>query len=444
MSAGTVEQEDAIVQGGDINVESVELFSSQHTDPFRLDDIWMDISIFENIESSFIEGQITIMETQDLLTSIPILGNEKIVIKFITPSAFETRTVVGQLVNISQRHQISQGQQIYILDFISPEFIKNQKIQFSKSYNGTLISDMVEDIYSQFFQGVSGKPLYTVPTLHQTSRVVPTMSPIRAIDWLSQWAVSPEYRTGASYIFFEYSTGYFFGPLESLMDGNDAGAITYKRNIVHAQKGASRDVYENFHTLEDFKVISPDYTKAITQGAFSSRTVTRDIVLRTPTELTFDYFQTYPELTHLESSEENTMLHNDIGLGRNYDSFVQYESDHYNTFTNQSSFRTSAISGTRRSQLAQMFALKVSITVPGDSNRTVGEVVTLEIPSASPALVEDSGALDKYLSGRYLITALRHSISRVGDDKPTHKLNMEVCKDSYKTPLPEHTIRHWE
>ena len=80
----TTGKQEGVIKGGDVDVISVELFSSHHKDSFKLGNIWKNISIFENMQKNYIEGEITISETQALFEFIPIITNEKIVIKFIS------------------------------------------------------------------------------------------------------------------------------------------------------------------------------------------------------------------------------------------------------------------------------------------------------------------------------------------------------------------------
>jgi len=446
MAEEPIIQQETVVKGGDVNVLSVELFSSHHADSIKLGNIWKHISIFENMKKNYIEGQITISETQDLLAFIPILTNEKIVIKFITPSATEPYVFVGHLHEIPTRIQATQGQQVYVLGFISPEFVRNQKVQFSKAYNKMLISDMVGSIHSQFIKGVTGKEMTIVPTSEQTSRVIPTMSPFKAINWLSKWSVAPSYRTGASYVFFENQMGYYFGPIEALIDRsvNKAPAASYTKEIVLAQEGKQKETGRGYYSISDIESITPKYIPNIVSGAYASKTKTHDIVLRRIGDSTRNYFTSYSSTKHLESSEEKTMLHNDLSLGGYTDSFIQYVPDHYLAFSEQPSYRTTDTTLTRNSQLSQFFSKQLKITVPGDSDRTIGEVVNVKIPAAAPTLDETLGNKDKYLSGRYLITGLRHNIEKSEKENKTfHSLQMELSSDSYESPLPEQTVRHW-
>jgi len=439
-------KQEGVIKGGDVDVISVELFSSHHKDSFKLGNIWKNISIFENMQKNYIEGEITISETQALFEFIPIITNEKIVIKFITPSAAEPYEFIGHLHEIPSRIQISQGQQVYVLRFISPEFVKNQKIKFSKSYNKMLISDMVTNIYDQHLSGVTDKSLRVIPTTDQTSRVVPTMSPFKAINWLTKWSVSPSYRDGVSYVFFENQTGYHYGPIEALVDSsvNKNPVAIYTKEIVMAQEGKHKEVGRAYHSISSIETFTPKYFSGIVSGAYASKAKTHDIVLRKIGDSTRNYFESYSKTKHLESSDENTMLHNDTSLGEYSDSFVRCIPDHYLAYSDQPSSRTTSTSLTRISQFSQFFSKKLNIVVPGDSDRTIGEIVEVKVPSASPALDSTMGDKDKYLSGRYLITGLRHSIEMSAENnKANHTLHMELSSDSYASPLPEQTVRHW-
>jgi hypothetical protein len=85
----------------------------------------------------------------------------------------------------------------------------------------------------------------------------------------------------------------------------------------------------------------------------------------------------------------------------------------------------------RISQLQQLQNIKVGIMVPGDSERTVGQVVEINIPSPEPPLNGTEQVNDKYYSGRFLIQSLRHKI-----DTKKYMTIMEVVKDSTKVICP--------
>ena len=143
---------------------------------------------------------------------------------------------------------------------------------------------------------------------------------------------------------------------------------------------------------------------------------------------------------------ELTTIHNDPRLGKYSDSHIINAPKHYRWYgPNQTTNFIESTALERTSQLAQLGAIHLNITVPGDSNRCVGEIVELKLPAVGTVTLKDrEGDEDKYLSGRYLIAALRHNINSAKEgERDVYNLEMNVVKDSFKTPLPIKTLIHW-
>ena len=60
-------QEDLLLSSGDVEINKIELWSSQHQNPFDLKEIWKNISIYEDIETNYIRGEITLVDSQNIL-----------------------------------------------------------------------------------------------------------------------------------------------------------------------------------------------------------------------------------------------------------------------------------------------------------------------------------------------------------------------------------------
>ena len=432
--------EDNVVQQGDVQPPIINLYTSQHGSPIDLSGVWTHLSVYENMKRNYIEGEITVTDAQDVLTSLPILLGDRISIEFKTPSASSSYKFDGRIVQIPTRKQAVQGAQVYVLRFISNEFVSSQKIQFSKSYNQMLISDMIANIFDQYVGGKTKKKIRIVPTLNSTSCVVPMQSPFRAINWLSKWAISPKYRDGMSYVFFENRDGYYFGPIEALIDQNENPnpVATYGRNITVTDM---TNIKQAFDTITDFDAKSQDHLDNIVSGMYASRVETHDLVTRSIGSSSYNYFDHYDKTAHL-GDENAGKLHNDINLGSFGDSYIHYAPKHHEAYPLQDPTRTSETTLIRKSQFLQYYNNVVEVTVPGDSDRTIGEVVRLNLLNASPNLEGSTENTDKYLSGRYLITALRHIMTRSAGQN-SYMLRMGLSKDSYQTPLPEKLVDPW-
>ena len=80
--------------------------------------------------------------------------------------------------------------------------------------------------------------------------------------------------------------------------------------------------------------------------------------------------------------------------------------------------------------------IKLQITFSGISYLSVGHKVDIKVPSAEKVLEQNPGKVknadeltDKYLSGIYLITALKHMIAW-NSGKPVYTMLAEVTKDA--------------
>ena len=452
--AETTNPEGTVLRGGDVEVVKLELWSSQHKHKFDLSNIWKNISVYEDIETNYIRGEVTISDSKNILMDVPIITNEKLIVEFKTPSHPDSYKFVALVTEITNQVTIRQGMQVYVIRFVSPDFSRNQKFKFSKAYNDMLISDMVVDIYDNYIRDVSGKTINIVPTKDPWNRVIPTMSPFKSINWLCKWAKSESYPGGANYVFFENKHGFYFGPIEALIDASvyRKPAATYSKHNVHAQEDKNKDIKLGFYNIIEMKTFTPDVVDNITKGVYASKLLIHDPVLRAIGTSTFNYFDTYSDMTHLEKNTKTggmgtTTLHNDTRLGAYSEAYIINTPDHYGAYRGvpKSLSDASNFVQARTSQLAQMGAIQLTITVPGDSNRVIGEVVEIKLPAVGTTTLEGrEGEQDKYLSGRYLISAIRHEIKTVKEgEKDKYSLVMNVVKDSYNTPLPAQLITHW-
>jgi hypothetical protein len=86
----------------------------------------------------------------------------------------------------------------------------------------------------------------------------------------------------------------------------------------------------------------------------------------------------------------------------------------------------------RISRLKQAEAYKIEIVVPGRTDYTVGQVVSVKKFKAEPIKKLDNteDSIDNLISGKYLISAIHHHIN-----KSNHECTMELIKDSLNMNL---------
>lgn len=429
---------EVIVRPGDAVVESCKIYSSLNANPFDLTAIWMTLAVEETIGADYVSLEMSFTDNQNLIEKIPIITNERIIVKFKTDGAENFRTFSGRIVSIPTRADINQGTRGFAIKAISEEFIRNQKIKFSKSYKNTLISDMVLDIFNQYINPVSGKQIAIAPTLERESKIIPNYSPMRAINWLTKWARSPEYRRGASYVFFQNMDNFYFGPIERLMDTSrlESSIPRYTHSInVRGDDTKNKNLERGMFNIINYGTKSISHLEMIETGMLASSVLSHDLVLRSTAETNYNYFSSFGDNTHLE---ENPIT-NDIQSSNFKRSRFLLAPEHYSAFNDEiNSNRTRQNALIRFSQLSQLKSNGLEIMVPGDSKRTIGEVVNVELPSIGPQARQETFAEgDKYLSSKYLIWSIRHEITRGPSGGSQYFCHMKLYRDSNRNKIPD-------
>ena len=87
------------------------------------------------------------------------------------------------------------------------------------------------------------------------------------------------------------------------------------------------------------------------------------------------------------------------------------------------------------SQMLQMTQIRLDLMVNGNSLLQAGDMITFDIPLMRP-LGDDKQEMSPYYSGRYLITAIKHTIS-VKDGQ--YHMILKCMKDAVRNRFPIET-----
>jgi hypothetical protein len=87
----------------------------------------------------------------------------------------------------------------------------------------------------------------------------------------------------------------------------------------------------------------------------------------------------------------------------------------------------------RKSQMKQINVIRCAANIAGDSRRKCGDIIYIQFAPLEPGKTEDDEKLDKYITGKYLVTSVRHSLAQDGG----YLMDMELTKDSVAKPYPK-------
>ena len=95
----------------------------------------------------------------------------------------------------------------------------------------------------------------------------------------------------------------------------------------------------------------------------------------------------------------------------------------------------------RTAQFAHINAIKYKASIPGDPKMTVGNIVEFKIPDMR---TNDNGGRDedKYYTGKYLVTAVRHKIDQENKFVTLMELSKESLPNAYDAV--DNSLQEWK
>ena len=412
-----------------------------------------DIVIFESIFTQSITGIITILDTTDLVNNGPIIGEEKLQIKLLTPQVNEkpdtiidyTKTPLD-IYKIGGLRGDGEKASVLSLHFASQEVYKNAISKISRSYKGSC-SDIVDKIFRDKEYLDSDKEITIEETNGLRKIIFPSMKPFKAIDMLCRQSNSKNFKDSPSYLFYETTKGYNFRSVDGLC--SQEPKMTYEENVPDRVEGGVKNVDVNLRTINEFAVIGPrNTTDNIYEGMLSSNIKIHDIYNKKINYFTYNYFDEFDKDIHLEDkpyiSESKDKLSNkglaDYSNAMNFVTITSNgksfdEPDNYPYAPDD----LEKIVMRRNSRLRQFQnSITLNMMIPGNTFIKAGDVLEIKIGASSTVTDRTN---DPNYTGKYLITKIRHNFNNSKTDV-RHTINMTVVKDSVDYEYPNNFVQY--
>ena len=468
--------------------------------------IIIDITIHESLNQNTTHGEITILDIGGFEERIPIIGQEKINIKFgsshLTNVPIQDKNFV--IYNMSPKLIDESRKQAYVLFFVSEEYIANLKYKVSRSYKD-FGYEIVKDIYFDYIQNnvTHQKSLYGVDntdvdsTAYEMQLVMGMFRPFESINLVAKKSVSARGSfIGSKYMFFENKDGFHFKSIDSLISPKSstkdleqeednstlkkfqqAKQIELENNPVADKfilmpanalsEGDIFDLSSEESIIRSFKFESTfDVIANIVGGMYNYRLLTYDpITMRVgaldnegayasmkDTEKAtrkssvrqkfydYDYLQRFNQFSHVFGIANPMITKSHFAYGSPESSYkyvtTNFERDARKQVKILSKDMGKEVNYEINSErwllpnMARNRQLKnivLSVSVPGNHTRTVGDLVHIDLPSSHFA-----GEKHRYYAGNYLITELSHKIT--GD---SYYMDMKLVKDNLSEKLKE-------
>ena len=417
----------------------------------------VSINIFEDMFKTGISGSIIFADTNNMITNLPIIGQETLSFKLATPSLTDEDDIIDYTDNpfiihkIAMRSEVNVKAQMVELQFVSPQVITNFRRRVSKSYTDT-IDNIVRDLLENESYIDTGKEITIEPTAGIRRIVSPNTNPYQLIKKLAREAISKD--TGSPhYFFYENKNGHHFRTLQDLysgqvkqqFDGSDRGT-----DDSHAGLDKLEQSYKRMISFD--VVANKDLLANTSSGMLGSKLITHDIYNKNYETFTYSYFDNFEDHNRISSGGGDNPVYSSVSVNFNNDTIADFpdsrihlhptstttdylDAQHY-TKENKTQYASNKSHDwllDRKNRIIEYTnGVSMTLTVHGQTRLTVGDMIDLSVPSAA------SDDEDSYYSGNYLITQLRHSFSI---PEKQHQIYMTVRRDSISDNLPGLTVK---
>jgi len=165
----------------DFGETKVKIFPASGKTPVDVTRLVQELSFFESLKDPYVSGTLLIIDSANIFNYVNFLGQERIDIEvtdiYKTPQIKKSFAITS----VRKQEKTNDSTSAYVISFIDLHMYRNQKITFSKKYDGT--PDAIIQKISNEFLGV---PVNGGGVAQSNMRVITplTNSPLESMTWL--------------------------------------------------------------------------------------------------------------------------------------------------------------------------------------------------------------------------------------------------------------------
>lgn len=423
-----------ILRPGQCDIKSISI-SNNNKDliydiPAGILNFVQSIDIFESIYTPYITADVNMVDGASLKEKLNLSGGEEFKIKFLgygNDTPLEYTLALGEIGGVITADNMRS--KTYNMRMYSNEYIINSAMTVSKSYS-TSTKNIVEDILGKMLG--SKKKIFTEPTKDLPVVTIPYLNPFTALSFIRQRSVSAKDKS-TPILFFENQHGYFFTTVEALFNNSGAGSSEvqtfFQREAISTNvKGSQGTVSDiNLHKLfANYTVRTPvNITNLLDEGGLNSTVSDFDLNTKTYRRRVFSNSPGNKSIIDFTDGS-NPLLTKKINddfspyVGKGFlIPFAKYK-DSTNPTTN---FLYDSLAE-KYSYTNLLTQEKTYVDVPGNTKITAGSIIELTVPRHDSLF--DNKDKNEVVSGKYLVSSVRHTISVLVDSK--YDTHLELIK----------------
>ena len=364
--------------------------------------------------------------------------------------------------NIESRSRTNQGSDVYIVNLVTDEFIKNEATNIfgntrtvfnNKTETSQIVSTILKD---NRFLGTR-KKIFAEETLNKQEFVAPNWRPFDAIYWMSERSIRKSQSGGVlqnGFAFYENALGFHYKSIDQMIEDvtnmKEDGKTNFTTGVprLYRYNYAPKSV-ELDQSTDQFKISSivfpneKNYLMGLRHGAWSGYSIGFDPNTITQskmgesTDMSVDaYYYTlqdvWSKMSHLNKGQKNPITYMDETVQKliSYPKRVRYSmlpnqifDPKYQNNPQKNYENLVELQAYQWMRIESLKNVKLQITIPGNLDLYAGSGIEIIIPSSQKS--GEKTKIDERYSGRYLIASLTHSTTGA-----TMKTELFLMKDS--------------
>jgi len=403
---------------GDIVYDYAEL---TNLDGFGIDVIpqILEIQLNEDIFGVFLNGTVTLLDSQNIRGLFPLTGKEIFRFKIHTPTLKDAIEGEFFIYSLSPSYDSTKRSSVYTLSFVSKESIYDENLKVSKSFKGSPSEMMSELLGVSWLK--SEKPFEADSTENTFGFVANFWKPSQCIQYIL--GHSKNHKGAPDFLFYETKNGFKFKSIETLITEGDGVLQSFEKsdyeNTMNGKNSLYRDIERDYRTILSINDLSGfNYYDRIREGYFGGQVMTYDGTIQRYTakslSRSFDmdsHLNPYPPIT------KNVPVSTQANI-----STLSKAYNNIDGFGNVSNYDLVA---PRKEIISRLKTTKLIIQVYGRSDYIAGKRAVVKI-NKNAQIENGEDPYDPLTSGVYLISAIKHILT-----PNSHKCNIELIKDSF-------------
>ena len=438
-------------KAGDIVIERIDITSNDNV-TYDLQSYMIEFRLVEDMFGQVMSGDILMADATNAIGNFPIIGGEVITIKFRSPIFDDDPDNIiekcFQVYAITDRSVLNDREQRYVLHFMSLEGTTDASKPLSQRFTG-YTHDMVNDIYIDYMKEkrvLTGKKFSDLiigdtPHSSEINYISNFWTPIQNLNYIAKYCNGAEFR-GSDYVFFESNKNFFFTSIQNLIKKQedaifdqyryDAPGITSPTTRSVEYNFAGADLDPKFTQISDIKLPRTiDILDGQQSGYYSQAARAYDLFTKERVEAYIDIRDSFGDFVHTDPGipipagiQRHPMSRTSVKI---LNSFAYVKPMSIPGGKAKSTNEAVVYNTLYRDNYLNSFKdYTFEITVPGRTDIAVGNLIVIKFPATGDKSADTTAdeIHDKLISGKFLITAIKHVITL-----ETHVMIMEVVKN---------------